>query len=73
MEIKALKRRFTLIELLVVISVMGILSSMLLPSLSDARLKSKATVCKSKFTSVKWFTVMITTAAYLPQNMVQNG
>ena len=41
------KNTFTLIELLVVISILGILVSMLLPSLSQARLKGQMAVCKS--------------------------
>ncbi|MCH2208096.1 MAG: prepilin-type N-terminal cleavage/methylation domain-containing protein [Lentisphaerales bacterium] len=40
-------KKFTLMELLIVIAIIGILTSILLPSLHKAREKTKSAVCKS--------------------------
>ncbi|MCM8535859.1 MAG: type II secretion system GspH family protein [Lentisphaeraceae bacterium] len=46
------RQKFTLVELLVVIAIIGILASMLLPSLQNARNLSKVAVCKSNMKQV---------------------
>ena len=45
-------KKFTLMELLVVVAIIGILASMLLPSLGRAREKAKTAVCVSNISQV---------------------
>lgn len=50
------KYKFNLIELLVVIAIIGILTSMLLPSLQNARETSRASVCMSNARQISFAT-----------------
>ena len=51
-------KKFTLIELLVVIAIIGILSTILIPSLSTARLKTMSAVCKNNLKQLSVVTSM---------------
>jgi len=53
-----MKKEFTLIELLVVVAIIGILASMLMPSLAKAREKGKMAVCKNNLKQVGYGAVM---------------
>jgi len=56
-----MKKRFTLIELLVVVAIIGILSSLLLPSLGMARKKAKESLSISNLKQIYMGVVMYST------------
>lgn len=46
------RKQFSLIELLVVISIISILASLVIPSLAQARKKSKSITCRAKLKQI---------------------
>lgn len=56
-------KRFTLLELLVVIAIIGILVTILMPSLGDAREKARQAVCKSNLHQLNTAVMLYTTSS----------
>jgi prepilin-type N-terminal cleavage/methylation domain-containing protein len=68
-------KKFTLIELLVVVAILGILMSILMPSLSNARLKAQRAVCLSNLKNIYPAVMMYTddNEDYLPWSQRRAG
>ncbi|MCM8533438.1 MAG: type II secretion system GspH family protein [Lentisphaeraceae bacterium] len=59
-------KKFTILELLVVVAIIAVLASLLLPSISQARIKTLSAVCKSNMKQAH--TAMV---AYMSSNSLQ--
>ena len=72
---KTLKKKFTLIELLFVVAIIGILASLLLPSLENARKVAKIAVCHSnlKQHSVALYNYLDSADGHFPINRNLNS
>lgn len=68
------RKNFTIIELLVVIAIVGILASILLPSLKQARAKTKSAVCKANLKQIGIAVYMYTTdnSNHMPTNNINS-
>jgi prepilin-type N-terminal cleavage/methylation domain-containing protein len=66
---------FTLIELLAVIAIIAILASMLLPALSQAKVKAQTTICLGHLKQLQlgWFQYTVDNGDALPANMWQDN
>ncbi|MCH2209270.1 MAG: hypothetical protein MK132_25870 [Lentisphaerales bacterium] len=52
------KNHFTLLELLIIIAIIGILTTLLIPSLNKAREKARSAICKSNQSQIYKYTVL---------------
>ncbi|MCM8528546.1 MAG: prepilin-type N-terminal cleavage/methylation domain-containing protein [Lentisphaeraceae bacterium] len=68
-------KKFTLIELLVVVAIIGILASILMPSLSQARLKAQSALCKANLKNMMPAVIMYSESNtdYLPWSQRRAG
>ena len=63
-----MKKGFTLIELLVVVAIIGILASILMPSLSKAREKGRQAVCMNNNKQISMAVIMYSQDSVIPDH-----